>query len=111
MTTIRIAPEMRRVRHAESTDRSFRPSRHSSRQNGESGGAKRRISGYPAVFPAILRDRSSSAESSPLTEEKRTQILGFKPVEFDGFNLNAIAIRQMRTLTARNLKQLEGGAP
>lgn len=25
--------------------------------------------------------------------------------------LNAIAIRQMRTLTARNLKQLEGGAP
>jgi hypothetical protein len=37
--------------------------------------------------------------------------LGFKPVEFDGFNLNAIAIRQMRTLTARNLKQLEGGEP
>jgi len=25
--------------------------------------------------------------------------------------LNAIAIRQMRTLTARNLKQLEGGEP
>lgn len=31
-------------------------SRHSSRQNGESSGPQRRISGYPAVFPAIVRN-------------------------------------------------------
>ena len=36
-------------------------SRHSSRQNGESGAPKSRIPSYPAIYPAILRDSPATS--------------------------------------------------
>ena len=52
---------------AESSGRPFGPSRHFSRQNGESGDPGSPISGYPAIFPAILRDRGASGDQSAVT--------------------------------------------
>jgi len=66
-------PEIVRNRQttgAESSGRSFSPSRHFSRQNGERDEPRSLISSHPAIFPAMLRDRGSSDDSSPLTGEK-----------------------------------------
>jgi hypothetical protein len=70
----------RQTTGAQSSGRSFCPSCHFSRQNGERGGSRSRISGYPADFPAIFRDRGSSGDSSLPTGEKRTQIWTSCPV-------------------------------
>jgi hypothetical protein len=110
-------------------------SRHFSRQNGEGSAPKSVASDDPAIlrdspnawrgngksrnqtahFPNScarnLRSKPLEFEGFGIASDLIRSNPDFNPVEFDGIRRNAIAIRQMRTFTARNLKQLEGGEP